>query len=184
MDSEYMELTELEKEVLVKLAKEGPLSGYDLHLGGRRKRGTREALMSSSHWIEVQKKLLNEGLIRLCGTRNEKYRGRGRHLYFLTEHGAIASMSYGANIDLLERNLEYFKDKEEQDAVKVWIDECKTLGAERIRAIYEILTLKKPSDVQLSLDEAKEILKTLFEHPKWGSTFKSAVKMLKDILGE
>jgi len=184
-----MELTEIEQKVLVELALKGPLSGYDFHLGGRRQRDNREALMSSSHWIRVQKNLLKGGLVRIWsrkgkGTKIEDERGRRKDLYFLTESGAIAAIAYGASTAILAKNMGYFK-KEEREEVAVWIDECKQLGVERMRAIYEMLTLNKPREIPpLDLDQAKEILRILFRHPKWGSTFRDAVKHLKDVLEE
>jgi hypothetical protein len=184
-----MELTEMEKQVLVKLAEKGPLSGYDFHLGGRRQRGAREALMSSSHWIAVQRRLLKGSLIQVWsrkgrGKITRDKGGRRKDLYFLTESGAVAAIAYGANTRELTHNTSYFK-KEEKDGVMVWIDECKQLGAERMKAVYEMLTLGKAKNIEeLDLDQAKEILRILFRHPKWGGTFKNAVKYLKDVLEE
>ena len=188
--SDNMVLTEIEKRVLVELAEKGPLSGYDFHLGGRRQRGERKAMMSSSHWIKVQKNLLDGGLIQLWlrkgkGTKIEDERGRRKDLYFLTEGGAIAAICYGANTSILAQNTKYFKNNEERDEVKVWIDECKQLGVERMRALYEILTLNEPRDISLlDMDQAEQVLRILFRHPKWGNTFRGAVKHLKDVLEE
>lgn len=183
-----MVLTEMEKKVLVKLAEKGPLSGYDLHLGGRSQRGERKAMMSSSYWIKVKKTLLDEELIKLFsrkgkGTKIEDGRGRRKDPYFLTEGGAIAAMSYGAKLTLISKNLRYFENEEERNEIKVWIEACKQLGAERMKAIYEMLTAKKISELQpLELEQAKEILTILFRHPKWGGTFRGAIKHLKDVL--
>ena len=100
-----MELTELEKKVILTLAQRGPMSGYDFHLGGKRKRGNRKALMSSGYWQKIKASLGPEGKglidrvhVKRTKSRNEPRdeRGRRKDLYWLTFKGLILALRMGA----------------------------------------------------------------------------------------
>ena len=96
MTSEH--ISEIETEVIRRLAGNGPMSGYDFHLGGKRKRGKRTALMSSGFWIKVLKHLGPKGLnimepVQMRGLKASDDRGRRKDLYWLTEKGITYAIS-------------------------------------------------------------------------------------------
>jgi len=98
MAIKYM-LTKIEQETITKLALEGPQSGYDFDLGGKRQRGKRKALMSSGWWPKVRNKLCELSLIKpltLKGKHSNDERGRRKDLYSLTFNGLIYSLKLKA----------------------------------------------------------------------------------------
>jgi len=101
MKSEYMpQLSEIQRKVLIVLAENGPLSGYDFHLGGKRKRGSRKAIMVNSYWLKVRKRLGPEGfnLIREVELRGRPKSGsRRKNLFWLTDKGLIYVLTEGVN---------------------------------------------------------------------------------------
>ena len=111
-----MELTDLEKRVILALAEKGPMSGYDFHLGGRRQRGNRRALMSSGYWLKIKRSLGPENKnfiehIRLKRTNSTDERGRRKDLYWLTGLGFWQAITLGASIETLFSNAQQV-DKE------------------------------------------------------------------------
>lgn len=110
MGSEY--ISEMEKEVVLRLAENGPMCGYDFHLAGKRERGKRRALMSSGHWVKVRKRLGSQGLglidsVSIKRRHSEDQRGRRKDLLWLTYEGIKSSLIEGANP---RRLLEYVKE--------------------------------------------------------------------------
>ena len=101
-DAEYItQLTELERRLILTLAKKGPMSGYDFHLGGKRVRGSREALMSSGYWVRIKKHMGPEDLdliqvVKLRG-RCEGGSKRRRDLYWLTLKGIMLGFLNGVS---------------------------------------------------------------------------------------
>lgn len=95
-------LTNLERKVISVLAERGPQSGYDFHLAGRRKRGSRKAIMSSGYWLTVKKSLGPEGkkLIHAIIHRGRPPKvnygvGRRRQPYGLTFYGLLYAIGEG-----------------------------------------------------------------------------------------
>lgn len=109
MYSEYIaKLSQLEKEVIREFASKGVLCGYDFHLGGKRTRGTRKALMSSSNWEDVKKKLGPEGFelihdVQISG-RPRKGFARRKEPKWLTSPGVFLAymLDYAGPQGLLE----------------------------------------------------------------------------------
>ncbi len=101
--SEYMPvLSPSEWRVLKVLAENGPLSGYDFHLGGKRVRGSRRALMSSGYWIKVLKKLGPEGYgliqpVELRGRPREGAVKRRKRLFWLSDRGLALVLAENVN---------------------------------------------------------------------------------------
>jgi len=111
MGSEHIGVSELERKVIITLAEKGPMSGYDFHLGGKRKRGHREALMSSSYWLKVLAHLGPNGLSFIKLVKLPRYystdkRGRRKDLYWLTEKGLLFALNYDVNTKWLLKNIE------------------------------------------------------------------------------
>lgn len=114
-------LTKKEIETIFKIANEGPLTGYDLHLGGLRNRGNRKAIMSNAHWLKVKKSLESpeKKLIKLLPKANKKYsgreyqdkRGRRKDIYDLTLLGWIVFFGLGdPESKHISRLVKTFKD--------------------------------------------------------------------------
>lgn len=121
MSMSRINLTKLEKEVLKKLALEGPLSGYDFHTGGKDRLG-RKRLMSPGHWETIKKKLGPKGknLIEVLkgenvreewlsnktediekGRGHEKKKKRKKKLYWLTMGGLLEAVKLGSPLESL-----------------------------------------------------------------------------------
>lgn len=200
--SENMELTELEGKVLVDLAEKGPLSGYDFHLGGKRERAGRKALMASSHWLKVKESLSDKNLIVLTTTKgrgslSSDERGRRKDVYWLTEDGALTALTLGASPSLLARYTKYSVNRERIDR---WVKICKLIGPERTRAlkilvmsrdlspsVEKILLRKVPqmmAESNWDLNTVKELFKIMVEDPEWRNWAKTAYKGLKDFFGD
>jgi len=150
--SEYMELTEIEKKVIMELAKKGALSGYDFHLGGHRQRGVREALLSSSYWEKIKKELGHEGKqlitpIELKRHYSEDGRGRRRDLYWLSHDGIVLSILEGASTSmLLKYTKEYYPERED---IHVVIELSQIAGKEELATAF-LLSRMKNEKIDLS----------------------------------
>jgi len=112
-------LTDKEIETLLTIIRKGPRTGYDLHLGGQRIRGTRKAIMSSAYWLKVKKSLGPEGkqLIKLvpeqAKKKHSKYsdeRGRRKDVYDLTHKGLTVALGAIENLHDLETVVSRYKD--------------------------------------------------------------------------
>ena len=96
------EPSEKDKEIVIKLATLGPLSGYDFHLGGI-KRGNKKPLMSTDTWKRRKDKLLQAEIIKPIQPikkpgRPPKQTKRAKILYWLTEvKGTCLALSLGCN---------------------------------------------------------------------------------------
>lgn len=99
-------LSDLEKETILKLAKEGPLCGYDFHLGGKKRRAGRVAIMSSGYWSHIKKRLTCElkiiTPIQLFRPERTDNRGRRKDTYWFTLNGIIYALGLGARVDDLK----------------------------------------------------------------------------------
>lgn len=97
-------LSEKENMVLKVLAERGPLSGYDFHLGGRRIRGNRKALMSSGFWLKVLERLGPDGFNLICqvelrGRPRQGESKRRKKLFWLTGLGLIYVLAEAADVN-------------------------------------------------------------------------------------
>ena len=116
MVSEHiLKCTDMEKKLIRQLAERGPMSGYDFHLGGQRKRGNREALMSSGTWKTVLQHLGPLGLDLLermeqAPVKAYDKRGRRKDLYWLTDKGVCYAMFLDVSDKLLLENAEKIYD--------------------------------------------------------------------------
>jgi hypothetical protein len=154
-------LTDKEIETLLTIANKGPITGYDLHLGGKRKRGNRKAIISSAHWLKVKKSLGPEekNLIRLVPKQakkkysSRKYkdnRGRRKDVYDLTLLGwIVVSGEVNLGIYHISRMIEVF----EEDIPLIfgeW-EYFKKEGVEEIARKHLENTMKKFYSVYLSI---------------------------------
>jgi hypothetical protein len=118
LSSEYMfndnipvtHLSELEKKLIVVLARSGPMTGYDFHLGGKPIRGTRKAMMSSASWDKIRKRLGPQGEnlitnISMKGKASEDKRGRRKDLVWLTDQGVVLAFIEGVDLNILSDNV-------------------------------------------------------------------------------
>jgi len=114
-----LSLREVERKVIMMLAGQGPKSGYDFHLGGRRERGHRKAIMSNGNWIKVLGHIGPKGLniinrVNTLGSRETDERGRRKDLYWLTPKGITLSFLEDANPKvLLDYVKKYYPDSQE-----------------------------------------------------------------------
>ena len=141
MCSKYIEtLSELEKVVIVALAEKGPMTGYDFHLGGKRQRGSRKAIMSSGYWLKVREHLgADLGFIKRVNLRRHKAndrRGRRKDLYWLTEEGIISAALNHASLRRLRQNTRRVYGKTEN--YEAFYDMAEIVGATKLKGIVEI----------------------------------------------
>ena len=200
--SEYIfPLTEKEAEVLRRLAKNGPCSGYDFHLGGVRRRGQREALMTQAHWRKVKESLLKKGLIKLYSGRKAKAeddRGRRKDLYWLTPDGAFVALGLDVEPDtLIAKIKEYDSQMEHFEEIKTLAEVVKVcgspLGPQLIQALY--LMVKENDFAMLGKifnylqdlykkdkDRVKYILQFLSKHPTIGKLLYVIIRVFENVL--
>lgn len=117
MENEHIVLTAMDRKVILRLADQGPHSGYDFHLCGKRERGSKTAMMSSGKWDRLKKKLGPEGLnliqvIKSSG-RPKKGMPRSKHLYWLTFGGIKVSLAEGASPKALRNYIDAYPPKDE-----------------------------------------------------------------------
>ena len=181
-----MELTELEKKVILTLAQRGPMSGYDFHLGGKRKRGNRKALMSSGYWQKIKASLGPQGKglidrVHVKGTKPMDDRGRRKDLYWLTDTGVLMALSMGVNPDLLLKQTRRYLGRNED--LEVGIGMVKIFGPQIVKAFFTAneTGVRTPLKWLLELphDEHKirELYSLLVKYPKYSKAFKQAIKM-------
>jgi hypothetical protein len=111
MTSEPMpQLTDIQKVVLLAMAREGPKTGYDFHLGGKRERPGRRAIMSSGTWWKYVLPAMGPEKLGLIAPVKSKSnlaadeRGRRKDLLWLTEKGIVYSLYFGASPELIKTN--------------------------------------------------------------------------------
>lgn len=147
--SEY--ITEMEKKVIFALAEQGPLSGYDFHLGGQRQRGNRKAMMSSNSWAKIRKHLGTEGLNLIQSVNGFPGRPktsftRRKKLLWLTDKGLIIAISNGVDLDSL---LDYVKKIYPRDEEKALLVELSKIADRKFIAQAYQLSQTKKVDVNL-----------------------------------
>lgn len=205
-------LTEIERIVILTLAQNGPMSGYDFHLGGKRKRGSRKAIMSSGYWIRAKKKLGLEGLnlIQSIKTHGRPKSGSGRRkkLYWLTEEGIRASLVEGANPESLLKNVKKYFPKNNDTEYRYCFLELSQIPVMRkflqkifLREIIEgpamldklsylqDFTVAKELELNAKSPETKRIIKILKKYPYAYQMFISGldesekrIKQFKEVL--
>lgn len=146
--SEYMDspiwpvLSPTEWMVLEALARNGPLSGYDFHLGGRRQRGNRKALMSSGYWLKVLKRLGPEGFKLICkvGLRGRLKEGtskRRKNLFWLSDRGLALVLAEGVPAETVLGHAERVYGKNSLEALLVRLRML--LGVEIFRLCHRLI---------------------------------------------
>lgn len=163
------------------MAREGPKTGYDLHLGGHRQRAGREAMMSSSTWVEVKKNLLSRGLIEKLPKKEDAggslgERGRKRELYWLTEEGIITALMNNADPDILLKLAQENLTEPELSKRILWIRITKILGLDTLVIFYMSLKYNAfPMNPSLFKDEKKlmQLLELLMTHPDYHKVIKA-----------
>lgn len=122
-------LSEVEKKIILTLAKKGEMSGYDLH--------TKESVVSVSHWLDVKKKLLEHELIMLIEKKEDEMRGRRKDLYWLTNDGVMIAYVFGVDIKLLEERQKQIIKKLNDD-MKIFYELAKQLSRDKVLVIYNL----------------------------------------------
>lgn len=188
-----MELSKLEKEVLLQLAEKGPLCGYDFHLGGERERAGRKATMSTSSWFKVRDSLVATGLIKRKTFKGRKgsisvRAGRKKNLYWLTEDGAGVALTLGASPDVLRRHMEHF---ENSSNVELLVQLAEVLGLERMTAMHTVISSRHPwkamiliaaENAILDPDTQSKVTEIIRQHPRMGPIMNGALKLVRSLL--
>jgi len=190
------ELTELEKKVILTLSERGPMSGYDFHLGGKRQRGPRKALMSSGSWNEIKKSLGPKGLrliepVKLRGSYSEDERGRRKDLYWLTVDGIFLALAYGANPEVLREHYQKVYGSDEYisflfDLAKNLADDTKAKAFPRIYAMFDKTKGGKLElrGIPLSLEEAEIFVKIIRKYPSVRKNVRKKLLKISPLLAE
>ena len=143
VDIKGFALSGVEQEIILVLAGNGPMSGYDFHVGGKRIRKayhtggdiSKKAIVSSGHWLEVKKRLLKLGLIQSVKKETE-IGGRRKDLYWLTDDGVTMAIVLGANI--LKLKSIHKQTRKLNDDVKILYDFAKFLPRETVAIIHSL----------------------------------------------
>lgn len=203
MDNEHIQLTEMEKKVILRLADLGSLSGYDFHLGGRRERGSRKAIMSSGKWNPLRKRLGPEGmnLIKLIKSSGRPKTGKGRRkdLYWLTIGGIKASLTEDASPKTLRKYVNsYYPQSDETEYVNCILELFQVavmkkflvsvlrreisegdMMLERLSYLADFCLVK-----EFDADSKKRTVDILRKYPQVFQSFKNAVKEGKKKMDE
>lgn len=170
-------LTDLESKTIVALAEKGPMSGYDFHLGGKRDRGSRKALMSSGYWLKVKEHLGPEGLgfIERVNLRRYKaydQRGRRKDLYWLTEEGIMSALLNHANLKRLRQNVKLVCG--ENEILQAFLDLAEVIGVDKMR---RIVNLSKQYKIEAQMPDLLIVApQTMIDNEK---QFRAFVKVMK-----
>jgi hypothetical protein len=136
-------LSDLEKQVITKLAESGPMCGYDFHLGGRRERGNRKAIMSSGSWNKIRLRLGSQGEklidnIRIKGESSHDERGRRKELVWLTPNGVGSAIGLEVDIKVLLQNVK--KVYPENNELQLTLEVAKMVGKDIVKTSYLLNT--------------------------------------------
>jgi hypothetical protein len=186
MNKKYKtELSGMEVKTLLTLAKCGPLSGYDFHLGGKPQRGERKALMASSTWEEVKKHLGPQGLnliqrVETRGRPKANRLGRRKKLWWLTEEGILQALTYGANSKKLKTYTKKIYGLNEDYSLLFEIIEK---FPKKFREVYSNLIRFEKGGLKLTAmpitnSEIEDFLKVLMKYPTYRSILKKMKKMI------
>jgi len=204
MESEYMEtqlpqFTDMERRVIVTLAEKGAMSGYDFHLGGRRERGIRKAMMSNSGWEKIKKSLGPEGqkIIQTFATRGRPQKGklgRQKKAYWLTCRGAGAALLLNAKPSKVKENaLRVNQNPKEREVIEVFFRMRESSSPRMAKVLDEFLFWRGQIEPKAfmkhlfirSLEISKEEASSVFNAAKKESKYWELTKgVFKDIIAE
>lgn len=191
MQAEYMlnhffyELSDLEKRTILTLAEKGPMSGYDFHLAGKRRRGNREALMSSSSWNKIKEHLAqNLKLIEPIeqrGLHSNDQRGRRRDLYWLTDQGSMYALVH----DVSPARMLYWTRKLKPERIEfiafmeiIQVAQWTTQDVSKFWVLYKAIKEKK-FDLALVLFTYLQNKTALTDKKKMRKSLKKLAKVVK-----
>jgi hypothetical protein len=206
LNGEYMPsdniplLSELEKKVILKLAENGPMCGYDFHLGGKRKRASRQAMMSSGSWDNIRQTLGPHGEnlidnIRPKGEVSHDERGRRKDLVWLTPEGVIFMLS-NTDVDtsILLKNVR--KVYPGNAALSLAVEIAQMAGKDITRTSYLFKTcqydkldpsalfsmISKNRDKKERTKLARRLIQLLTKYPQYRKHFKEGMKDMRNTL--
>jgi len=166
-------LTELEMKTVLALAERGPMSGYDFHLDGQKRRGDRKALMSTGSWDNIRKHLTSEELYliepiyRSRGRPKNGKKGRGRIPYWLTDEGIFCATVNNASLPLL---LTWTKKVKSDRAAVAFLEIVEVIGQKKIleaRLMFEAFQegkLPLMHITSLKKEKAKQMIEIMRKH--------------------
>ena len=185
LERSIFELTDLQRKTIETLAKNGPMCGYDFHLGGKKTRGHRKAIMSSGWWLKIRKNLGSEGkklIVRTYPKRisSSDQRGRRKDLYWLTEEGVVIALSLGVDPNLLLNHMRKYLQK--IGDLEIIIECARIFGPRVTRNIY--VAIKKGEVPQLPRNERKlkKFFKLLMKYPKYRNAIRAGLKDFRNFI--
>lgn len=143
MPKQIYKLTEMERKVIVEFADKGALTGYHFHLGGKRERNGRTAMMSSRSWDTIKNHLeVDLKLIERIESKKDPQSDddRIREYFWLTAGGIAFAISEGKSLQKMMKIIEKDfpqVDKMNLEGLEITDEISKLLGKDFALSIWE-----------------------------------------------